>query len=179
MKLASMAFAASAAFAASFASTSSLAGNMSLTIEGIAGSIEVLQFNFGAKNPASVGGAGGGAGSGKVTFSDFAFTATESAAGPALFDYVSAGKHSPGARFAVLDPNTGKPQSEWVLTDVIVSAFGVQNGDLDPKAKQPNTFAIPTTAFGLAFAKACYRVFAGDGSVAKEACWNVVANTSS
>lgn len=114
-----------------------------------------------------------------MVFGDFTFTATESAASPTLFNYVSSGRHSPSARLSVLDPASGKPQSEWVLTDVLVTAFGVQNGELDSKAKLPNTFAIPVTAFGVTFSKACYRVLAADGSVAREACWNVVTNTAS
>ena len=163
--------------AASLAPFPTLAGNMSLTIDGVGASIEVLAFNFGAKNPVVL--SGGGSGTGKATLSEFAFTATESAASATLFNYVTTGKHSPSARLAVLDPDTGSLRSEWVLTDVLVTAFGVQNGELSTKAKQPNTFSIPVNAYGLAFQKACYRIFAVDGSVAKETCWNLATNSSS
>ena len=64
---------------------------------------------------------------------------------------------------------------EWTLTDVLVTSFGVENGELDPKAKQPNTLGVPVTKVAPSFAKACYKVFAGDGSV-RENCWNVVTN---
>ena len=81
------------------------------------------------------------------------------------------------ARLGVLNPDTGKPQSEWVFTDVLVSSMSIENGAAEPKAKQPNTFMVPTTALGLTFAKYCYRVFAADGSVAKETCWDIAANS--
>jgi type VI secretion system secreted protein Hcp len=151
------------------------AGNMSLTLEGISQSIEIVSFSFGATNAGSLA-SGGGGGAGKVSFKEFSLSSSESAASPMLFNFVSAGRHSQSARLSVASSDTGKPQSEWVLTDVLVTSFSVQNGEPDPKAKQPNTFLVPAVAFGLSFAKACYRVFAADGSVAKEACWNVVTN---
>lgn len=151
------------------------AGNMSLMIDGIPGAIEVLSFSIGAKQPGTLSGGGGGD-TGKVTYGEFAFTATESAASPAQLDHVNRGKHIPTARLIVLHPDSGKPQSEWLLTDVLVSSFSAGNGAPDPKAKQPNTFLVPVTAFGLAFVKVCYRVFAADGSVAKEACWDIAQN---
>lgn len=150
------------------------AGNMSLTVQGIQGTLEVLSFSFGATQTGTLGGGGGGAG--KAQFGTFAFTATESAASPSVLDNLAKGKHIPGARLGILDPDTGKPHSEWVFTDVLVSAMSIENGAADPKAKQPNTFLVPTTALGLVFAKYCYRVFAGDGSVAKETCWDIGAN---
>lgn len=174
---ASLRLAVASALAATLLPVPAFAGNMSLTIEGITMSVDVLSFNFGAKNAGSLS-SGGGGGAGKVAFDEFTFTSSESAASPSIFDFVNRGRHSQSARLSVLNPDNGKPQSEWVLTDVLVSSFAVQNGEADPKAKQPNTFAIPVTAFGLTFAKACYRVFAADGSVAKEACWNVVTNST-
>ena len=176
MKRASIRLAAATAFAASLASIPALAGNVSLTIQGVTGSFEVLAFDFGAKNAAETT-TGGGSGAGKVSFGAFTFTSTESASSPSLFDYITTGRHSPSARLSVSNPDNGKPQSEWVLSDVLVTSFGTQNGALDPKAKLPNTFALPVTTFGLAFRRACYRVFAFDGSVAKEACWDISTNS--
>ena len=150
------------------------AGNMSLTVQGIPGSVEVLSFSFGATQAGSVSGGGGGAG--KATFGPFTFTAVESAASPSVLEHLAKGKHIPSARLGILDAETGKPRSEWVFTDVLVSAMNLENGAADPKAKNPNTFLAPTTALGLVFAKFCYRVFAGDGSVAKETCWDIGAN---
>jgi type VI secretion system secreted protein Hcp len=149
-------------------------GNISLTVEGIPATIEVLSFNFSAKQAGSLA-SGGGGGAGKVSFSDFTFSSTETSSSPVLFNFVNTGKHSQSARLSILNADTGKPQSEWVLTDVLVTSFAVQNGDPDPK--KPNNFLVPAVAFALAFQKACYRVFAADGSVAKESCWNVATNS--
>ena len=150
-----------------------LAGNVSIAFHGVPGSIEVLSFSWGASNPATLSGGGGGAG--KVKFNEFTFSATEHATSPVHFENISSGRHVQNARLTVLHPETGKPQSEWVLTDVLVTSFGVENGEPDPKAKQPNTLGVPVTKVALSFAKACYKVFAGDGSV-RENCWNVVTN---
>ena len=155
--------------------TAAMAGNMSLTIQGTPGSIEVLSFNFGAKQTGTFGGGGGGAG--KAEIGQFNFTATESAASPAVLENLVRGRHIQSARFGVLNADTGAPQSEWTFTDVLVSSMNVANGEADPKAKQPNTFLAPATAIGLTFAKFCYRIFAPNGSVARETCWDVVANS--
>lgn len=151
-----------------------LAGNVSLTFNGIPGSIEVLSFSWGATNPATLG-SGGGGGAGKVNFKEFTFSATEHATSPVQFENIASGRHIASARLTVMHPETGRPQSEWTLSDVLVTSFGVDNGELDPKAKQPNTLGVPVTKVALSFGKACYKVFAGDGSV-RENCWNVVTN---
>ena len=82
------------------------------------------------------------------------------------------------AALAILDAETGAPRSEWTFTDVLVSSMNVANGEPAPKAKQPDTFLAPATAFGLSFAKFCYRIFAANASVARETCWDIVANQS-
>ena len=169
---------AGAAFAcATLLSPAVLAGNVSVTFNGVPGAIEVLSFSWGASNPATIGGGGAGGGAGKVTFKEFTFSATEHATSPSHFENVASGRHIPGAKVTVMHPETGKPQSEWTLTDVLVTSFGVENGELDPKNKQPNTLGVPVTKVSLSFAKACYKVFAADGSV-RENCWNVVTNTN-
>lgn len=160
---------------AAFLSPAALAGNVSLTFNGVPGAIEVLSFSWGATNTATTS-TGGGSGAGKVVFKEFNFSATEHSTSPLHFENVSSGRHIPGARVTVMHPETGKPQSEWTLTDVLVTSFGVENGEPDPKAKQPNTLGVPVTKVSLSFAKACYKVFAGDGSV-RENCWDVVRNT--
>ena len=153
-----------------------MAGNMSLTVQGIPGSVELLSFSFGAKQTGTFGGGGGGAG--KAEIGQFNFTAVESAASPSLLLNLVQGKHIQTARVGILNPDNGAPQSEWVFTDLLVSSMSIVNGDVDPKGKQPNTFLAPATAFGLSFAKFCYRVFAPNGSVAKEVCWDVVNNST-
>ena len=170
-------FASAVIAGAALLSPAALAGNVSLAFSGVPGAIEVLSFSFGASNPATTS-TGGGSGAGKVTFSEFTFTATEHATSPLHFNNVAAGRHIQSARLAVMDPETGRPQSEWVLTDVLVTSFGIENGAPDAKAKQPNTFAVPSTKVTLAYAKACYKVFAADGSV-RENCWNLVTNAPS
>lgn len=157
----------------------SQAGNISLTIEGTPGSIEVQSFSFGAKQTGSFGSGGGGGGAGKAEIGQFNFSAVESAASPAMLENLVRGRHIQSARLGILDADTGAPRSEWTFTDVLVSSMSVANGEPAPKAKQPNTFLAPATTFGLTFAKFCYRIFAVNGSVARETCWDTVNNTSS
>lgn len=168
--LASVVTACAAAFPAA-----ATAGNMSLTVQGTPGSIEVRSFGFGAKQAVTFGGGGG---AGKAEIGEFTFTAVESSASPAMLENLVRGRHIESARLAILDAETGAPRSEWTFTDVLVSSMNVANGEPAPKAKQPDTFLAPATAFGLSFAKFCYRIFAANGSVARETCWDIVANQS-
>jgi len=158
---------------ATLLSPAALAGNVSITFNGVPGSIEVLSFSWGATSPATTSGGGGGAG--KVIFKEFTFSATEHATSPSHFQNLALGRHLPGARVTVMHPETGKPQSEWTFTDVLITSFNVENGEPDPKGKQPNTLGVPVTKVALSFGTACYKVFAADGSV-RENCWNVVTN---
>ena len=159
-------------------SAPSAASNMTLTIDGIATPIEVLSFKFDASNAGSIV-SGGGGGAGKVAYSDFLMTASESAATPLQLLAVSQGNHLRSARLQVLSSNGLAPVSEWAFDTVVLTSVGVESGAPDPKAKAPNTFLPPQTSFSLQFGKVCYRVFGRDGKVAQEMCWNVATNVAS
>ena len=168
--------AACVAFASfSFYPAASIAGNMSLTIDTFPLPIEILSFKIGASNVVSTVGGGGG-GAGKVQYSEFQFTAPESAATALQFKFVSTGLHVMTARLQVMAPDSTRPLSEWSLEDVEVASVGVENGPADPKGKAANTFLAPQSAFSLRFSKYCYRIFAADGSVARQQCFDIAAN---
>jgi len=164
-------------FLATLAS-SALAGTLSLTVSEIESPIEVLSFKVGAVNVGSAS-TGGGAGAGKVLYSDFSFKATESAASPLLLKFTSQGKHLASARLTVMSSDGARVISEWQLQNVLVTSVTVESGAEDTKAKVPASFMTPVTSFTLAFGTICYRVFALNGAVAKETCWNLAENTGS
>jgi hypothetical protein len=158
-------------------SNGSSAGNMILTVDGISTPIEVLSFKMGASNPVTIG--GGGSGTGKVVYSDFLFTAPESAATPLQLLSINRGQHFPTARLQVLSPNGVAPISEWTFEQAQFASITVESGAADPKSRLPNTFLPPQTSFGMVFGKFCYRVFGTNGSVSRETCWDIARNVAS
>ena len=164
-----------ACFVMSAASAS--AGNMSLAITGLP-AIQLTGFSTGASDPATFS-TGSGGGAGKVTFKEFSFKATQSAATPMLLLKVSNGAHITTATVQVRSLDGAQLVSQWDLTDVLVSAVDVTNGAVDPKAKNGDFFATPETSFSLQFGKVCYKVFAADGTtVASQMCWDQATNSA-
>ena len=159
--------------------TAAFAGNMTLTVDTLP-AVQLTGFSTGASNAGSISGGGGGAG--KVSFKEFTFKATQSAATPTLMLNMSQGKHLKSAKVQVRTSDGARLVAEWVLSDLLVSAVDVVNGDADPnpKAKGADFFLAPETLFSLQFVKYCYKVFAADGtSVASQMCWDLAANTGS
>ena len=113
-----------------------------------------------------------------MSYSDFQFKATESAASPLQLKFTSNGQHIANARFGVLSADGTRTISEWAFQDVLFTSLGVENGAEDPKAKQPNSFETPVTTFSINFAKVCYRVFASNGAIASQVCWDIAGNQS-
>lgn len=153
-------------------------GNMSLTLPSIP-VIELTGFSTGASMPVSISLGGGGATAGKVTYKEFAFKATQSAATPMLMLKVSNGGHIPSATVQVRSLDGTRLVAQWDLTNVLVTSVDVANGAADPKAKDASFFAAPETSFSLVFAKYCYKVFAADGTtVASQMCWDIATNSA-
>jgi type VI secretion system secreted protein Hcp len=89
------------------------------------GEIEVLSFSWGVSNQTS--GAGGGAGAGKPSVTDFSFTKFLDAATPQLMLASCTGEHIPRATFTAR--KAGDNQIEFLkitFTDILISS--VQNG---------------------------------------------------
>lgn len=89
-----------------------------------AGQIEIQSFSWGATNSGSVAGPGGGAGAGKVSFSDFSFSKLQDKASPLLLQYVASGK--PIARVTLYGVSAGKERVDYMtltLSDVLISSF--------------------------------------------------------
>jgi type VI protein secretion system component Hcp len=151
-----------------------LAGNMILTIDTLP-AVEVSGLRTAAENAG--GTIGGGSGAGKPVYKAFEFAATQSAMTPTLLKQLTQGKHFQQARLQVFTSDGLRLTSEWALDEVFVSAVSIEGGAPDPKAKAPNTFQLPETKFSLQFAKYCYKVFAADGSVAGQMCYDLKAAT--
>src|SRR3954452_14214392 len=85
--------------------------------------IEVLSFSWGASNPTRSN-TGGGAGAGKVTFSDFNFAANFSQPSPELFKRCATGEHIKSGGLSVR--KAGEKPVEYLkirLSDVLVSSY--------------------------------------------------------
>jgi type VI secretion system secreted protein Hcp len=112
-----------------------------LQIDGIAGesqdakhkgAITVLSWSWGESSPAPVV-TGGGAGAGKVTFSDFNFMMPVSKASPALFLACATGQHFKTAKLSVQKAG-GKAVDDyltWTFSDVLVTSYQASAGGGD------------------------------------------------
>lgn len=150
-----------------------------LQITGIAGEskeakhkdwIDVLSWSFGASNPGQIV-AGGGAGAGKVTMSDFNFMAMTSKASPKLFLACATGQRLQEARLSAV--KSGAMQQEylrWTFSDVLVSSYQTSGSGGD----------VSADSVSLAFSKVKveYSAQKADGSLegAIVAGWDVAAN---
>lgn len=147
---------------------SSTAGNMTLNLSGFAAPLDILSFNVGGQITGGFGGGGGGAGA--TSFQDASFLAPESAASPLEFAKLATGQHLASARLQVLSSTTAQPVSEWTFTDVVVNSISVDRTGV--------AGASSFIHFTLFYNKILYKVFAADGSVAQQMCWDLVLKAS-
>jgi type VI secretion system secreted protein Hcp len=96
------------------------------------GAIDVLSWTWGESNAAPVP-AGGGAGAGKVTFSDFAFMTPVSKASPALFIACATGQHFKQAKLSAQKAGAKAVDDylTWTFTDVLVTSYQTSAGGGD------------------------------------------------
>jgi type VI secretion system secreted protein Hcp len=109
------------------------------------GTIEISSFSWGASNPGSFA-AGGGGGSGKVTFQDIHFTTSVNKASPLLVKACATGQHIKKAVLFVR--KAGQEQQDYYklnFEDLLVSSY--QSGGSE------GSHAVPTDQFSLNFAK--------------------------
>lgn len=104
-----------------------------LKIDGIAGEskdktppvIEIESFSWGANTPTSS--AGGGAGVGKVVFSDLTIVKTVDSTSPALFTTAASGKLLPAVQLTCRKAGGERGSKETLLnvklTDVLISSY--------------------------------------------------------
>ena len=139
--------------AAAFISTAPLqaASDYLLEIEGIPGesvdalhprTIEIQSFSLGASNPALVS-TGGGASSGKVSFSDISFSKSLDKSSPLLYLHCAQGKHIPQATLYLRQSGADKPAEYYVikLTDVLVTSVQTSGGGDRPMESLSLNFA--------------------------------------
>jgi type VI secretion system secreted protein Hcp len=112
------------------APTGQVAGQ--LTIEG-GSSIPILSYSLGASNPTTIGSGGGGAGSGKVTFSSLNLMKTIDASSAKLILDCAQGKHLAQASFTA-QWGTGSASAKIVydLEDVFVESIQQSGGGIAP-----------------------------------------------
>jgi type VI secretion system secreted protein Hcp len=108
------------------------------------GEIQIDSFSWGVSNPSSIGSGSGGAGAGKVSYSDLSFTAMFGKHSPQLVRACATGKHFPEA--VLTGRKAGGGQQEYLkieLKDVLVSSYATGG-----------TSSEPTDAVELAYASA-------------------------
>ena len=124
------------------------------------GEIELLSFSWGETNVGSHS-ATGGAGAGKVSFTDFNFTTKVSKASPKLMLACASGQHIPTAQITVRKAGGEEQQGFEFLfvkfSDVMISSF----------QQAGSTGDIPAESLSMVFAKIDlqYKEQKADGSV--------------
>jgi type VI secretion system secreted protein Hcp len=98
-----------------------------LTIEGLEGAsaLEVQSYSWGVKNPVTDGTGGGGAGTGKATFSELTLTRAADGVSPRIFRAVATGEHFPSA---TLEAPVGKTTLRYTFRLVFVTSVQHNGG---------------------------------------------------
>jgi len=124
----------------------------------------VLSWAWGASNPTTISSASGGAGAGKVNFSDLVVQKKFDPCSPTLFGTVSQGKH-----FNSLVLTQEDFSGEVVLTATLSEVF-VSSWQVDGSVNEP----APTESVSFAFAKICI----AEASSGAKFCWDVTQGKS-
>lgn len=120
----------------------------------------VMSWAWGASNPTTIGSSSGGAGAGKVNFSDLVVQKNFDQYSPALFGAVSAGKHFNSLVLTQEDSN-GNVVLTATLSEVFVSSWQVSGSVND---------STPIESVSFAFAKICI----AETSSGAKFCWDLV-----
>jgi type VI protein secretion system component Hcp len=98
-----------------------------LTIEGLEGAdaLEVQSYSWGVKNPVTEGTGGGGAGTGKATFSELTLTRVADGVSPRIFRAVATGEHFPSA---TVEARVGKTTLRYTFRLVFVTSVQHNGG---------------------------------------------------
>jgi type VI protein secretion system component Hcp len=121
-----------------------------------AGTFEVLEWSWGASNPANLTGGGGGAG--KVSVMDLNITKAFDACSPALLGGVATGKAFP--TLALAASNKDGTTTTVTLSDVRISSW---------QASGSSTSAAAVESASFAFSKVCL----ADGSSGARFCYDL------
>jgi len=123
------------------------------------GEIQVTSFSWGASQPASSGSVGGGAGVGKVQFSEFHITKVLDSSSPKLMLACASGAHFPEALLTCR--KAGGSQVEYAkikLEGVVVSRHEVEGGHSELKD------ALPLETISFNYSKINFNYTAQDSS---------------
>src|SRR6266850_262113 len=131
-----------------------------LKIDGIAGEstdlqhkdeFEIKDFSFDVENPTTIGSATGGAGAGKVRFSEFHITKSTDKASPTLFLKCATGSHIKSAVLSVRKAGgEGRQNDDFLkltLSDVLVSSYSLAGRT--PPPPPPATINAPVDTVGI------------------------------
>lgn len=119
----------------------------------------ILAFSLGASNPV-VTGTGGGAGAGKVDFSDLSITKSLDAASLELLKAAATGMHIPTAEIEVSEVGASSPFAKYRFSDVLVTADVIgANGNAVNEQVSMNfaRIAVDVTIGGQTF-HSCYDI---------------------
>jgi type VI secretion system secreted protein Hcp len=131
--------------------------------------IAINSFSWGVENPATIGSASGGAGTGKAKFNEFVFTKQVDNASPALFKQLALGAHFKKVVLALRKSGESAPYMTYTMETVFVSK-------IDHSGSSPE---VPTEEVALGYGKLVVQSIgkSADGVPSKVTHgWNQVLN---
>ena len=166
-----------------------------LKIDGIVGessdgTIELNSFSFGVENPNSIGSATGGAGAGKVSFSDFNFTSKVGAQSPKILESVLTNKALGEVLLTVTDKSAANGGSALSIkfSDVMLSTYKLSEGPASLKIDDGSIKidallpavqnGAPTESVSFNFSQIEFQT-QGSSGTGSTTGWSVVTNKAS
>lgn len=110
------------------------------TIDDI-GSFDVLALSWGVSTPVTIGSATGGAGAGKVHFSDLSFTKHTDASTPKLFLSAALGQHHTSATITFTG-RRGHPTITYEMHEVFITSLSLGGSSADEHPTENVTLAF-------------------------------------
>jgi len=135
------------------------------TVPGYESCVEALSISYGVENATSIGSASGGAGSGKVKFSEFVFKKLVDRASPALFKAAALGAHFDKVRVSFVRVPTKKGAITETLRLILKLAFVTK---IETAAAAGD---LVTENVSLAYGALAFQVATGD------TCFDTVSNS--
>ncbi len=142
------------------------------------GAIEVMSYNWGLTNPATIGSAGSGAGAGKVKFNELNITKAFDKSSPLLMQYLEGGKHFTNITLTLRRAGSinSKQQSQTFLTYVFGEVFVTSISDAGNSGG--DEFPVESISFAMGSVQVKYTPQNANGSSGTPVTsgWNITKN---
>ncbi len=117
-------------------------GSITVDFTGGSDTSNIYSFDVSVSNPNSIGSQSGGAGAGKVSFSDVSITKESDSASVDLFNALTQSTEVPTAEVVLYQPGTTTPALSYQFKDVFVDSDEVSVDSTNNTPLEKVTFAV-------------------------------------